>query len=83
MAVRSSNWSQDMSAPSPRGETLNSVVVPRSDFLHGLAKCPNCNLPLDERKDVDELIQPVEESRAIGARVTHRRCGASFEVVYG
>lgn len=62
---------------------VDLVRVARSDFLHGLAECPNCRLLLDAQKDVDELIQPVSESRAIAARVTHRRCGASFEVVFG
>lgn len=56
--------------------------VGRSDFLHGLVPCPKCLLPLDAKKDVDDLIQPVSESTAIGARMTHRRCGASFHVVF-
>lgn len=56
--------------------------VPRSDFLHGLAECPGCRLHIDATMDVDELIQPASETKAIGARVTHRRCGASFEVIF-
>lgn len=63
-------------------EAVDYVRVERSTFLHGLAECPSCRLHLDARKDVDELIQPASESRAIGARMTHRRCGASFKVVF-
>lgn len=59
---------------------IEVVQVSRRDFLHGLAQCPSCHLHLDSQKDVDELLQPVEEARSIGARMTHRRCGASFEV---
>lgn len=61
---------------------MDAVRIERFDFLHGLAKCPGCHLPLDADTDVDQLIQPVSESSAIGARVRHRRCGASFEVVF-
>lgn len=68
--------------PDGARRVTDVMRVERSDFLHGLAQCPNCRLPLDERKDVDDLIQPVGESRAIGARMTHRRCGESFEVVF-
>ena len=62
---------------------IEVVRIARQDFLHGLAECPNCRLHLDAQKDVDELIQTVEETRAVGARMTHRRCGVSFEVVFG
>lgn len=68
---------------SPPARMYRSGVVARSDFLNGLAQCPHCHLHLDAQKDVDEVIQPVEETRAIGARMRHRRCGASFEVVFG
>ncbi len=61
---------------------MDVTRAPRHDFLHGLLKCPSCNLPLDAMKDVDDLIQPVSESTAIAARMTHRRCGAPFEIVF-
>jgi hypothetical protein len=35
--------------------------------------------PLDATKDADELIREGTDPKVQGARVTHRRCGASFQ----
>lgn len=77
------------SAPQPAAERTEIVDVTdvmrveRSDFVHGLVECPKCRQPLDAHKDVDDLIQPASESTAIGARMTHRGCGSSFQMVFG
>ena len=71
---------------APHRDSLLVVIVElklrRSDFLHGLARCPNCALSLDPITDVDEELREVREVRPVGARMTHRRCGASFQVSF-
>ena len=59
---------------------LTGIALNRRDFAHREARCPDCNLPLDSARDVDEVIREVGETRPVGARVTHRRCGSSFQV---
>ena len=59
---------------------VDEIPITRTDFSHGLARCPRCGLPLDAAKDVDELLRDVAASQPLGARMTHRECGASFLV---
>jgi len=56
-------------------------VVNRRDWLHGVARCPECRLPQDAHRDLDDYEQVNSDTPATGAIVTHQRCGATFRVV--
>ena len=57
-------------------------VVSRKAWLHGELRCPACGLPLRAHLDLDDYIRVNSDTRATGALVTHRRCGATFRVVF-
>jgi len=48
----------------------------------GEAKCPKCGLHLSPHLDLDEYIRVNSDTRATGALVTHRRCGATFRIAF-
>ena len=52
------------------------------DWNHGEARCPSCGLHLNQYRDLDDYIRVNSDTRATGAIVTHRRCGASFRIVF-
>jgi hypothetical protein len=57
-------------------------VVKRRDWLHSEARCPSCGLHLDPHRDLDDYIRVSSDTRATGAIVTHRRCGAMFRIEF-
>jgi hypothetical protein len=57
-------------------------TVSRRDWLHNEARCPACGLHLDAHRDLDEYVRKNSDTRAVGALVTHRRCGAKFRVEF-
>ena len=57
--------------PNCQGTVIERTRVARHDWLHGLAPCPKCGLPLDRHRDPNE-------DTAEGLAVTHLRCGARF-----
>jgi hypothetical protein len=67
-------------AVAPDAMLKNAIPLNRSTFTHGLVPCPECGLPLDAAKDVDELLGEGTDPKVRGAQGAHRRCGASFQV---
>ncbi len=61
---------------------IEATVVPRHTWVHGEALCPSCRLPIDKR-DVDEELREAGTTQPVGAIVTHRRCGAHFQIEFG
>jgi hypothetical protein len=41
-----------------------------------------CFLHLDAHRDLNEYVRENSDTRAVGAFVTHRRCGAKFRVEF-
>jgi hypothetical protein len=39
-------------------------------------------LHLDAHRDLDEYVRKNSDTRAVGAFVTHRRCGAKFRIMF-
>jgi hypothetical protein len=56
--------------------------VSRRDWNHGEARCPECRLRLSPVLDLDEHERTHTDTRATGAVVTHRRCGARFTITF-
>src|SRR5437879_825313 len=67
-----------------RDAGAGSVVVRRSDWVHGLVPCPNCGQLLDKERDDGEFLWSVmeSESKAYGVEGTHERCGVSFTLTF-
>jgi hypothetical protein len=61
---------------------IDANLVSRRDWLHGEALCPSCRLPIDKR-DVVEDLRDVGQTQPVGAVVTHKRCGAHFQIEFG
>ena len=60
---------------------IETTAISRHAWLHGEALCPSCHLPIDSRDVVEEL-REVGETQAVGAVVTHKRCGATFRITF-
>jgi hypothetical protein len=57
-------------------------TVSRRDWNHREARCPRCGLHLDPQLDLQSYERENTDTRARGALVTHRRCGASFRILF-
>jgi len=58
------------------------TIVSRHDWLHGLALCPSCGLPLAVDRDLVKEIRHLPDPKVAAVDVTHRRCGASFRLEF-
>ena len=58
---------------------VETTVVSRFAWARSEALCPYCGLPIDAR-DADEELREPGTARAVGAIVTHRRCGATVRL---
>jgi hypothetical protein len=56
------------------------ILQPRCAVERPSAVGQSAPAHVDPLRDVDELIHEVGQTKPQGARVTHRRCGASFQV---
>jgi len=80
---------------SPRGEgsfrkwgwayfrTLGMIRASLAEWRHGLVTCPGCGLPVDEHRDEVKDLYVVTSAEPYAAIVTHRRCGAHFQIEFG
>jgi hypothetical protein len=68
-----------------RGELFSGGIirVSLSDWRHGLVECPGCGLPVDRDRDETEETWGITSAEPHGAIVTHRRCGAHFQIEFG
>ena len=57
-------------------------TVSRRDWSLGEARCPTCGFHLNQFRDLDDYERTTSDTRATGALVTHRRCGAKFLIEF-
>ena len=68
-----------------RGELSSGGInrVSLSDWRHGHVECPGCGLPADAQRDDVLELRSITSTEPDGAIVTHRRCGAHFQIEFG
>jgi hypothetical protein len=68
-----------------RGELFSggTIRISLSDWRHGEVECPGCGLPVDAQHDEVEELRSITSSEPDGAIVTHRHCGAHFQIEFG
>lgn len=59
------------------------IRVTLSDWRHGQVEYTGCGLPVDAQHDEVEESRSITSSEPDGAIVTHRRCGAHFQIEFG
>jgi hypothetical protein len=67
-----------------RGELFSGGVIRASlsAWRHGEVQCPGCGLPVDASRDDVEELRAVTSIEPYGAIVTHRHCGAHFQIEF-
>ncbi len=67
-----------------RGELFSggTIRVSLTHWRHGQVECPGCGLPVDVQRDEVEELRSLTSSEPDGAIVTHRRCGAHFQMEF-
>lgn len=68
-----------------RGELFSRGMIRASlaEWRHGLVTCPGCGPPIDKDRDDVKDLYVVTSAETCGAIVTHRRCGAHFQIEFG
>lgn len=73
---------EDAAQRPPILRVMESRMVTRTDWLHGLVRCPSCGLSLDAEKDLLDYIHKLGASQPVGVNGKHRRCGTLFTFTF-
>lgn len=74
---------EDAAAHPPILASVDALHVTRTDWLHGLTRCPGCALSLDAEKDLEKKLYTGLPMEWTGVEGVHRRCGRAFRFEFG
>ena len=65
----------------PASQGLDAFAL-TPEWNHGEARCPSCGLHLSRTETQTTTRRKNSDARAVGAFVTHRRCGAKVRIEF-